>query len=172
MVIGTTGHDAAQLERIEKAAHHVPILHASNFSLGVNVLLDLVARASAALGPAYDVEIVEAHHRNKADAPSGTALSLVKAVQSGSAGRTQVVSGRQGQTGIRPAEQIGVHAVRMGEVVGDHQVFFAGPGEVVSLHHSASSRDTFAAGALRAAAWIVGKTPGRYTMAQVLGLNG
>lgn len=173
MVIGTTGHDAGQLAAIEAASASVPLLHASNFSLGVNVLLSLVGRVARALGDDFDIEVVEAHHRRKADAPSGTALSLVDEILHAT-GRTRdsdVVYGRRGQTGARPARQIGVHAVRMGDVVGEHEVFFAGPGETVVLKHSALSRDTFAAGALRAAAWLSGRPAGRYHMTQVLGLD-
>lgn len=174
MVIGTTGHDADQRARISAAAATVPIVKASNFSIGVNTLLGVVGRLAAQLGEAYDIEIVEAHHRNKVDAPSGTALALLDEMLR-TTGRTRdanVVHGRQGHTGARPPGQIGVHAVRMGDVVGDHAVYFAGPGETLSLRHTALSRDTFAAGALQAAAWLAGRPPGLYSMRDVLTLQG
>lgn len=173
MVIGTTGHDASQLSAIESACARIPLIHASNFSLGVNLLLSLVGRVAQAVGEDFDIEVVEAHHRRKADAPSGTALSLVDEIlrMTGRTREGDVVYGRRGQTGARPARQVGIHAVRMGDVVGEHEVFFAGPGETIVLKHSALSRDTFAAGALRAALWLAGRSPGRYTMAQVLGLS-
>ncbi|MCC7294103.1 MAG: 4-hydroxy-tetrahydrodipicolinate reductase [Phycisphaerales bacterium] len=171
VVIGTTGHDAVQSAEIEHACSVIPVLHASNFSLGVNLLLSIVGRLANSLGPDFDIEIVEGHHRRKADAPSGTALSLLDAIlrETGRSRDQHVVFGRQGQTGQRPAGQIGVHAVRMGDLVGEHEIHFAGPGETITLKHSALSRDTFAAGALRAALWLAGKPPGRYAMAHVLG---
>lgn len=173
MVIGTTGHDAAALGAIGEAARSIAVLRASNFSLGVNLLISLVEQAAAALGPEFDIEIVEAHHRRKVDAPSGTALSLVEAAARGRgvSREGRVVTGREGTVGPRPAGQIGVHAVRMGDVVGEHDVHFGGPGETLTLRHSALSRDTFASGALRAAAWVAGRPAGQYSMAQVLGLK-
>ncbi len=172
MVIGTTGHDAAALRRIYAASRQVPVLMAPNMSVGVNVLLRLVRQLGATLDPAYDVEIVEAHHRFKVDAPSGTALALCAAVQEGrrSAGRAepQVVHGRCGPTGQRPAGQIGMHSLRIGDTVGEHSVQFGTLGETISLSHVAHSRDAFAAGALRAARWIVSKPPGLYNMQDVL----
>ncbi|MCG3132391.1 MAG: 4-hydroxy-tetrahydrodipicolinate reductase [Phycisphaerae bacterium] len=173
IVIGTTGHDAAALQEIEQAAKSIAVLRASNFSLGVNLLLSLVERAAAALGPEFDIEVVEAHHRRKVDAPSGTALSLVAAAARGRGVSREglVVTEREGAAGPRPVGQIGVHAVRMGGVVGEHDVHFGGPGETLTLRHSALSRDTFASGALRAAAWIAGRPAGQYSMAEVLGLK-
>jgi 4-hydroxy-tetrahydrodipicolinate reductase len=170
MVIGVTGYEQAQRDRIQTAARTIPIVMASNFSVGINLLLELVGRVAQALGPDYDVEIVEAHHRHKLDAPSGTALSLVEAVQSAkkAQGRTgNVVFGRHGRVGARSPGEIGVHAVRMGELVGWHEVHFSGPGETLTLRHAAYSRDAFAAGALRAAAWVLGKPPGLYGMRDV-----
>ena len=170
MVTGVTGHDDEQRERLQAAARTIPIVAASNFSIGIHLLIEAVKRLAVELGEAYDVEIVETHHRHKVDAPSGTALSLADAVANATGrGREHVVFGRQGAIGERPAGQIGVHAVRMGEAVGRHEVHFSGPGETVSVSHEAHSRGTFAAGALHAAAWAVGKAPGLYSMRDVLG---
>lgn len=171
MVIGTTGHDAAQLATIEEASRAIPILKATNFSVGVNLLLSIVGSVAKRLGDGFDIEIVEAHHRKKVDAPSGTAVSLLEELLKAT-GRSQannVVHGREGNVGARPAKEIGVHAVRMGDVVGEHAVHFGGPGEVITLSHSALSRDCFASGALAAAAWLKGKAPGMYAMRDVLG---
>lgn len=173
IVIGTTGHSAEQLERIEAAAREIPVLKAANMSLGINVLLKVVAQVAAALGEGYDIEIVESHHRFKADAPSGTALALRDSIlqATGRDASRDVVYGRQGQTGKRPPRQIGVHALRIGDVVGEHEVQFGTLGESVSVRHSAHTRDTFASGSLRAAAWLAGKPAGRYDMHDVLGLK-
>lgn len=172
MVIGTTGHDETALRRIREASRQTPVLMAPNMSVGVNVLLRIARQLGAMLDAAYDVEIVEAHHRFKVDAPSGTALALCAAVQEGrrSAGspEPQVVHGRCGPTGQRPTEQIGMHSLRIGDTVGEHSVQFGTLGETISLSHAAHSRDAFAAGALRAARWIVGKPPGLYDMQDVL----
>ncbi len=170
MLIGATGHDDRQLAKIEEAVRVIPILKTANFSVGVQVMLGIVGRLAKELGEAYDVEIVEAHHRHKVDAPSGTALTLAEAIAAAS-GRTlkdDVVFGRHGLTGERPRGQIGVHAVRMGDLVSSHEVHFSGPGETLTLRHTAHSRDTFAAGALRAAVWIMGKPPGLYAMGDVM----
>ena len=173
IVIGSTGHNAEQLAQIEKAADTIPVLRAANMSVGVNVLLSVVAEVAKALGDSYDIEIVEAHHRFKADAPSGTALalrdSILKATDRDAA--KDVIYGRQGQTGQRPARQIGMHAVRIGDVVGEHEVQFGTLGEMVTIKHSAHTRDTFAQGALRAAAWLNGRPVGRYDMQNALGLK-
>jgi 4-hydroxy-tetrahydrodipicolinate reductase len=144
----------------------VPVLWEPNMSLGVHVLASLVARAAAEL-PDWDAEIVETHHRAKVDAPSGTALRLAEAVQKARAG-TRLVHGRQGRPGARSPHEIGMHALRGGDVVGDHEVHLLGGGERIELTHRATSRDVFAHGALRAAAWIVGKAAGSYTLADVL----
>lgn len=164
MVIGATGHSEEQMARIRKAASEIPIVAASNFSIGIQTLLGVVGRIARELGDAYDVEIVEAHHRGKIDAPSGTALSLADEIAQAT-GRTRedVIFGREGKTGQRPKGQIGVHAIRMGDIVGAHDIHFSGPGETITLRHTAHSRDTFAAGALRASAWISGKRPGLYS---------
>jgi len=173
LVTGATGHSPDQLAEIESAVSRIPIVKAANFSVGINLLLNLVGRVARELGDDYDTEIVEAHHRHKVDAPSGTALALLDEWLEAT-GRTRdadAVFGRQGQTGERPTGQIGVHAVRMGDVVGRHEIHFSGPGESLQITHTAHSRDTFAAGALRAAAWIINKPPGLYTMRDVVGEN-
>jgi len=173
IVIGSTGHHAEQLAQIEKAAGTIPVLKAANMSVGVNVLLSVVAEVAKTLGDSYDIEIVEAHHRFKADAPSGTALALRDSIlkATGRDAAKDVIYGRQGQTGQRPARQIGMHAVRIGDVVGEHEVQFGTLGETVTIKHSAHTRDTFAQGALRAAAWLKGRPAGRYDMQNVLGLK-
>ena len=170
MVIGATGHDAAQRLRIERASRTIPIVVAANFSVGVQAVMKWVGQLARDLGTAYDVEIVETHHRRKRDAPSGTALSIAVAVADAT-GRTlehSAVYGRFGATGERPAGEIGIHSVRMGEIVSRHEIHFSGPGETITVRHEGHSRDTFALGALRAAAWVVGKSPGLYTMRDVL----
>jgi 4-hydroxy-tetrahydrodipicolinate reductase len=171
MVIGTTGHSPEQLREIEAAATQIPLLKASNMSVGVTVMLKLVAEAAAALGDGYDIEIVETHHRFKADAPSGTALSLRDSIlnATGRDAEHDVIYGRHGETGKRPATQIGIHALRVGDTVGEHEVHFGTLGETVTIRHSAHTRDTLASGALRAAAWLAGKPIGRYDMSDVLG---
>lgn len=172
LVTGTTGLDADVLERLRAQSSRAPVLIAANFSTGVNLLLHLVTEAAAAL-PDYDVEIVEIHHRLKQDAPSGTALALGRAAAHARGAELDEVArhGRQGRTGVRTAAEIGLHAVRGGDVVGEHTVWLAGPGERVQLGHVASSRQTFAAGALRAARWVHGRAPGAYEMTDVLGLS-
>jgi 4-hydroxy-tetrahydrodipicolinate reductase len=178
VVSGTTGMDTSALRAIERASKQVPVLWEPNMSAGVFVLGELLRQAVASLGPGYDVEIVETHHRRKVDAPSGTALRLAEIAKDartdGSASRRDVSGealrhGRSGRPGERPAGEIGMHAVRGGDVVGDHVVHLLGPGERLELVHRASSRDLFAHGALRAAGWIVGKPPGRYSLRDVLG---
>jgi 4-hydroxy-tetrahydrodipicolinate reductase len=173
-VIGTTGLDDAQRQAVEQAAQRTAVVMAPNMSLGVNLLLQLVEDAARALrGRGYDIEIIERHHRRKKDAPSGTALGLGEAAARGMEWQLDAVAqhGRSGVTdGDRPVEQIGFHAVRGGDFVGDHTVVFAAEGESVELGHRATSRDTFARGALRAAAWATGREPGLYSMRDVLGL--
>lgn len=173
MVIGTTGHDQAALDRIRQAATTVPMVLASNFSTGVNTLFWLTRRAAEILGPDYDVEIVEMHHRLKKDAPSGTARTLAEILAA--ARRTELSAvarhGRSGLVGPRAAQEIGIHAVRGGDVVGDHTVIFAASGERVELTHRATNRETFAHGALRAARWVASRPPGLYDMGDVLGLK-
>jgi 4-hydroxy-tetrahydrodipicolinate reductase len=173
LVVGTTGHDDAEKSRITHHASRIPMVLASNYSTGVNTLFWLTRKAAEILGPSYDLEVVEMHHRLKKDAPSGTAKSLAEIL---AAVRKQQLSkvarhGREGIVGERTAEEIGVHSIRGGDVVGDHTVVFATNGERVELTHKASSRDTFANGALRAALWVVKQKPGLYDMQDVLGLK-
>ncbi|MGH8481130.1 MAG: 4-hydroxy-tetrahydrodipicolinate reductase [Nevskiaceae bacterium] len=171
MVIGTTGFTAAQSEAIATAAQDIPICTAANFSIGVNVVLSLLGDAARLLGDAYDVEIVEAHHKHKSDAPSGTALAMGDEVAQalGRSLKEVAVYGREGQTGARSRQAIGFATVRGGDVIGDHTVMFLGDGERVEISHKATSRLNFAQGALRAAAWLAGREPGLYTMRDVLG---
>lgn len=172
LVVGTTGLGAREEQRLDAAAERGPVLVAANFSVGVNVLQALVRRAARALGD-YDAEIVEAHHAGKTDAPSGTALALGQALAAGRGVRLEDVrqDGRSGHTGARPAGQVGFHALRGGGVVGQHHVHFLGADERIELAHVALDRRLFARGALVAARWLVGRAPGRYTMAEVLGLD-
>jgi 4-hydroxy-tetrahydrodipicolinate reductase len=173
MVIGTTGFDAAQKARLAEGAKRIPIVLSPNFAIGVNVMFRLAQTAAQALGDAYDVEIVEAHHRHKVDAPSGTALLLGELVAR-ALGRNLgevAVHGRQGDTGERPAKAIGFHAIRGGDIVGEHTVIFAGAGERVEVSVRSQSRLTYAAGALRAAKWVKDRAPGLYGMFDVLGLK-
>jgi 4-hydroxy-tetrahydrodipicolinate reductase len=173
LVIGTTGHAEPEKARIAACQSRVPMVWASNFSTGVNTLFWLTRKAAEILGPGFDLEIVETHHRLKKDAPSGTATTLAEIL---AAVRQQqlrniVRHGRQGITGERTSTEIGMHAVRGGDVVGDHTVLFATNGERLELTHKASNRETFANGALRAAEWVVGRPPGLYDMQDVLGLR-
>ena len=168
---GTTGLDDAGKAALEAASASVPVLWEPNMSVGVHVLSALLERAVAALGPEYDVEIVETHHRMKVDAPSGTALRLaevVKAAREANGGKARFVTGREGKPGARSADEVGVLAMRGGDVIGDHTAFLFGDGERIELTHRASSRDLFARGALRAGRWLVGRAPGRYRLADVL----
>lgn len=173
MVIGTTGFTPEQKQQIQHAAQHIPIVMAPNFSVGVNLSLRLLDMAARVLGDSVDIEIVEAHHRHKVDAPSGTALRMGEAVAS-ALGRdlAQVaVYGREGNTGERKRPTIGFATVRGGDVVGDHTVMFLGDGERIEITHKASSRMTFAMGAMRAAGWLKGRAPGLYDMQDVLGFR-
>ena len=172
MVIGTTGFSQAQREEIEAAARRIPIVMAANFAVGVNAVYKLAETAATILGDAYDVEIVEAHHRHKVDAPSGTALHLGAVVAKALSRRLEEVAthGRKGDTGERDAKAIGFHAIRGGDMVGEHTVIFAGLGERVEITVRSQSRMTYAAGALRAAKFLKSKGPGLYGMADVLGL--
>jgi 4-hydroxy-tetrahydrodipicolinate reductase len=166
LVSGTTGLDAKAESALDAAAAKVPVLWEPNMSVGVHVLASLVEAAVRALGPTYDVEVAEVHHRAKVDAPSGTALRLAEVVKGARGGR--YVHGREGRPGPRIEDEIGMHALRGGDVIGDHTVFLFGDGERLELTHRASSRDLFARGAVRAAAWIAGRDPGRYRLADVL----
>ncbi len=173
LVIGTTGHTDTDTFAIRSVIGPIPVVWASNFSTGVNTLFWLTRKAAEILGPGYDLEVVEMHHRFKHDAPSGTAKNLadilakVRHLHLPEAAR----HGRQGLTGERTPNEIGIHSLRGGDVVGDHTVVFATNGERVELTHKASSRDTFANGALRAALWVVKQKPGLYDMQDVLGLK-
>lgn len=173
LVIGTTGQDNAVRSFVAESARVIPIVFAPNFSVGVNTLFWLTRKAAEILGPDFDLEVLEMHHRLKKDAPSGTArrlaeiLAEVRNVQY----ETDVRHGRAGMVGERSKTEIGMHAIRGGDVVGDHTVIYANVGERVELTHKASSRDTFAKGALRAAKWAFGRAPGLYDMQDVLGLK-
>lgn len=173
LVVGTTGLGDAEMAALESASRKVPVLYSRNMSLGVTVLTELVRQATQMLGPDFDVEIVEAHHRAKKDAPSGTALQLGEAAAAArGVGLEDVgVLGRSGLSPGRPAGAIGFAAVRGGAIVGDHTVLLAGDEELLELHHRATDRALFARGAVRAAQWLAGRPAGRYTMRQVLGLK-
>lgn len=173
-VVGTTGLEPAHLARLRAAARHAVVVRAGNMSVGVNILTELTRRVAAALGSEYDVEIVEMHHRHKVDAPSGTALMLGEAAAQGRGVALDEMSerGRDGNTGARKPGAIGFASLRGGDVVGEHQVIFAGPGERLTLGHIATDRMLFARGAARAALWGQGREPGEYDMLDVLGLRG
>ena len=172
-VIGTTGFDAAGEAAIAASAEKIPVVYAPNFSVGVNVVLDLLDRTARILGDTVDIEVMEAHHRHKIDAPSGTALAMGRVVANALDRDldTVAVYGREGQTGARPRKQIGFATVRAGDIVGEHTVLFGADGERVEITHKASSRRTFADGAVRAARWARQQAPGLYTMRDVLGLD-
>jgi 4-hydroxy-tetrahydrodipicolinate reductase len=168
LVSGTTGLDEAAKRAQGLAATKTAVLWEPNMSPGVYVLGELVRRAIEMLGPEFDVEIVEAHHRMKVDAPSGTAARLAEVARAARGDGSSLIHGREGRPGARPRAEIGVHALRGGDVVGDHTVGLYGAGERLELTHRASNRDLFAHGAVRAAAWIAGKPPGRYGLSDVL----
>ncbi len=173
LVIGTTGFAASEKAAIEAAAAQVPVVLAPNMSVGVNVTFKLIELAARALGEEYDVEVIEAHHHHKVDAPSGTALRMGE-VLAGARGRDLAecaVFAREGHTGERAPGSIGFATVRAGDIVGEHTVLFAGPGERLEVVHRASSRDNYARGALRAALWLQGRGPGLYSMQDVLDLR-
>ncbi len=172
MVVGTTGLSDPQRAWLTDAAKKIPIVYAPNFSVGVNLLLSIVGNVAKTLGDDYDCEIVEMHHRFKKDAPSGTALKLAEAIAKATDRelKKEAVFGREGAVGERRRGEIGILALRGGDVVGDHTVTFATPGERIELTHKATSRETFARGALRAAKFVVDKKPGLYSMLDVLGL--
>ena len=171
LVIGTTGFDAAGRERIAAASQHIPIVFAPNFSVGVNLMFRIAADVARVLEESYDIEIIETHHRHKVDAPSGTALGLGNAIAK-AVGRNLedvAVYGREGITGERERRTIGFATIRGGDIVGDHTALFAGEGERLEITHRASSRMTFAKGAVRAALWVSGRAPGLYDMGDILG---
>ena len=173
MVIGTTGFNEQQEQVLAKASERVAIVYAGNYSTGVNLSLKLLAMAAKAFGNDADVEVIEAHHKHKIDAPSGTAYMMAEAVAEarGQNLKDVAVYGREGQTGEREAGTIGIHAIRGGEIIGDHTVMFIADGEVVEITHRARARMTFAAGAVRAATWVIQQSAGQYNMQDVLGLN-
>ncbi|MDR1607417.1 MAG: 4-hydroxy-tetrahydrodipicolinate reductase [Deltaproteobacteria bacterium] len=171
IVVGTTGLGAAELALLNEASREIPVLWAPNMSLGVNLLYKLVELAARSLGE-FDLEILEAHHKRKKDAPSGTALKLAQIlVDSRKTQKTRLVTGREGLVGPRQPEEIGVLALRGGDIVGEHTVYFCGQGERLELTHRAQSRDTFVAGALRAAQWLAERPKGLYSIDDVLGLS-
>lgn len=170
LVTGTTGLRDAELGALRAAAERVPIVWSPNMSIGVNLLLQLVTDVASRLDESWDVEICETHHKDKVDAPSGTARALLEAVCEARRQDPQaaVTFGRQGSCGPRRPGEIGIHALRLGSSIGEHEVHFAGPGEILTFRHRAQSREIFAAGALRAARWVVGRPPGLYHMRDVL----
>jgi 4-hydroxy-tetrahydrodipicolinate reductase len=173
LIIGTTGHSVEKRAALLKEAAKVPCVWAGNYSVGVNLLNALTQQAARVLSDDYDAEVIEMHHRFKKDAPSGTAARLLEIIlEARKLGPEALRHGREGITGERTKTEVGIHALRGGDVVGDHTVMFAAPGERIELTHKASDRAIFARGALRAAAWIHGKAPGVYDMQDVLGLNG
>ena len=173
MVIGTTGFNEQQEQVLTEASKHIPIVYAGNYSTGVNLSLKLLGMAAKAFGNEADVEVIEAHHKHKIDAPSGTAYMMAQAVAEarGQNLKEVAVYGREGQTGAREAGSIGIHAIRGGEIIGDHTVMFIADGEVVEITHRARARMTFAAGAVRATTWVIQQKAGQYNMQDVLGLN-
>ena len=174
IVIGTTGLSTAQLKKLARASKKTTVLYAPNMSLGVNLLFELVKKVAAALGEDYDIEITETHHRFKKDAPSGTAMELARQIcrATGKDADKCLTYGRSGPEATRQPGNIGMHALRQGDVVGEHTVAFSTLGETVELSHKAHSRDIFARGSLRAAAWLAGKKPGLYSMMDVLNIKG
>lgn len=168
-VICTTGHTEEELAHLARAAERIPVFYSRNMSLGINLLMALCRRAAAALGTDFDVEIVEKHHRNKLDAPSGTALMLADAVASADEEPHPLTFDRTARRAVRPRGEIGISSVRGGSIVGEHEVIFAGKDEVITLSHAAMSREVFATGALRAAAFLIGKPAGRYDMDDLIG---
>ena len=168
LLLAATGYGDEDRACIEAAAKTIPVFQTGNLSLGINLLQSLVRRAAAVLGEEFDIEIVERHHNQKKDAPSGTALMLAKSAEEGSGGKKKLVFGREGRLCPREQGEIGLHAVRGGNIVGEHEVMFAGEDEIVTLSHSARSRKVFAAGALKAASWLIAKPAGKYSMDDLL----
>ncbi|MBN1125437.1 MAG: 4-hydroxy-tetrahydrodipicolinate reductase [Sedimentisphaerales bacterium] len=173
LVMGTTGLENNQREKLKKAAKQIAIIYGSNMSVGMNVLFSLVGKVAQMLGSQYDIEITETHHRHKKDSPSGTALTLAERIcaQTGRIFPECLVYGRHGKEALREEGTIGVHAIRAGDITGQHSVIYGSLGETLTLSHTAHNRDNFVRGALRAALWLKGKTPGMYSMAQVLGIE-
>lgn len=169
IVLGSTGYSKEDEETIKRYAEKIAIFKTGNLSIGINLLQLLVKKAAEVLGGSFDAEIIERHHRRKKDAPSGTALMLAKSVNEGFGGGKENVYGRQGLTGARSSGEIGIHAVRGGTIVGEHEVMFAGEDEILTLSHTAQSRKVFASGSLKAAAWLIEKPAGLYDMNDLLG---
>lgn len=173
LVVGTTSLSSEQLKKIDDAAKKIPVIQATNMSVGMNLLFEIVGQIAAKLGDEYDTEIVDAHHRMKKDAPSGSAMTLAEKIAAATNKKFPdcLDIGRKGKEALRKKGSIGIQAIRLGDTVGEHSVMFGTVGETVTISHSAHSRDTFAAGAIRAALWLIGKKPARYSMADVLGLK-
>ena len=173
LVLGTTGLSDEQRQKIKTAAEKVPVIYATNMSVGMNILFSLVGKVASMVGEEYDIEIIEQHHRFKKDAPSGSALTLAENICSAT-GRDfpgSLVHGRSGKDALREKGTVGMHSIRAGDITGIHSVIFGTLGEKLTLNHTAHSRDTFALGALRAAKWLIGKEPNLYSMADVLGIS-
>lgn len=168
LVLCTTGYGREQVETVERASHEIPIFYSSNMSMGINLLLELVKKAERVLGADFDVEIIETHHNQKLDAPSGTALMIADAVSEASGSEMHYLYDRHSQRKKRGRDEIGIHSVRGGTVVGEHQVIFAGPQEVLTITHSAQSREVFALGALNAAVFLSHQAAGLYSMADLI----
>ncbi len=173
MVIGTTGFSHTELTQLKTFAAKIPCVFSPNMSIGINVLVNTIGKIAKALGETYNIEVIEAHHNKKKDAPSGTALKLAEALADGMGWNLEEVAvyARHGITGERKTREIGMQTIRAGDIVGDHTVLFGGPGERIEITHRAHTRDTFARGALRAAEWVVQQPPGLYSMGHVLGLE-
>ncbi len=173
MVIGTTGFSDQELTQLKSLATKVPCVFSPNMSVGINVLVNTIGKVAKSLGETYNIEVIEAHHNKKKDAPSGTALKLAEALADGMEWDLKEVGvyARHGITGERQTREIGMQTIRAGDIVGDHTVMFGGPGERIEITHRAHTRDTFARGALRAAEWVVQQPPGLYSMNNVLGLE-
>ncbi len=173
MVIGTTGFTDQELAQLKTFALKIPCVFSPNMSVGINVLLSTIGKIARSLGEQYNIEVIEAHHNKKKDAPSGTALKLAEALAEGMEWDLQEVGvyTRHGMTGERKIREIGMQTIRAGDIVGDHTILLGGPGERIEITHRAHTRDTFAQGALRAAEWVAQKPPGLYSMADVLGLS-
>jgi 4-hydroxy-tetrahydrodipicolinate reductase len=173
LVLGTTGLSDEQRQNLKAASEKIPVVYGTNMSVGMNVLFSLVGKVAAMLGEEYDIEIIEQHHRFKKDAPSGSALTLAENICKATARGfpDSLVHGREGREALRQVGSIGMHAVRAGDITGEHSVIFGTLGEKVILNHTAHSRDTFARGALRAARWLIGKEPNFYSMADVLDIK-
>jgi 4-hydroxy-tetrahydrodipicolinate reductase len=173
LVLGTTGLSESQKVALNALSQQVPVVQATNMSVGMNTLFATVGKIAKMLGDDYDIEIVEQHHRFKKDAPSGTALSLAESIceETGRDLGQSLVHGREGKDALRQTGDIGMHAVRAGDIVGIHSVIYSTQGETITVNHTAHSRDTFVRGALRAAQWLIGKAPGFYSMRDVLGIE-